>query len=118
MVDLSCGSMEATSGFATTIRSHSQGGIDDRGLLQGFLDATFYAQAPEHPGFLAVNHASGPLIPIWTSDRLLSGSVGACRWFSTDGADLVANAPVAHRFVVDPGTPHALLVDPDVFIGS
>jgi hypothetical protein len=40
---------------------------------------------------------------------------GAVRWFSTTGADLISLAPVGRRFVIDPGSAHEVVVDPDVF---
>ncbi len=87
-------------------------------LRHRILTSRFFAQAPEHPGFLATPTPTGPVIPIFTSKALLVRHAGAVRWFSTTGADLVALAPVGHRFVVDPGAPNEMVIDPNVFLSA
>lgn len=103
---------DATDDFALQVRLHAAGLGDTDRLKRAFQDATFYCQAPENPGFLATPTRSGYLIAVFTSERALARHVGVCRWFSTSGADLLALAPVGHRFVVDPDSRHELLVDP------
>ena len=90
---------------ATGFGSHSE-------LLNAFLEMTFFAQAPEHPGFLATPTPSGPVIAVFTSQQGLALHAGACRWFSTIGADLLQLVPIGHRFVIDPGTAGQLVLDP------
>jgi hypothetical protein len=106
----------ATVDFVLQLRLHASGHGDGERLLKAFLEATFYCQAPEHPGFLAVPTDRGPVISVFTTEAALAGHAGACRWFSTSGADLVSLAPVGHRFVIDPGSPHQVLVDPAAFL--
>ncbi len=103
--------------FGLQIRLHASGLGDSDRLWRAFLDATFYCQAPRHPGFLATFTPTGPVIAVFTSENGLARHCGACRWFSPSGADLLALAPVGHRFVIDPGTRHQLIVDPAQFRG-
>lgn len=103
---------DATGDFALQVRLHAAGLGDEDRLQRAFQEATFYCQAPENPGFLATPTPSGSVIPVFTSERALARHAGACRWFSTSGADLLALAPVGHRFVVDPGSHRELVVDP------
>lgn len=103
-------------GFLSELRLHLSGQGDHRRLLDSFLDEVFFCEGPTHPGFLATPTAHGPLIPVFTSEATLAQMSGACRWFSTTGADLAALAPVGHRFVVDPGSPHQVVVDPKVLL--
>ena len=103
-------------GFVTALRQHAARRLTDEGLLYAFLESVFFCQAPQHPGFLAVPARRGPVIGVYTSETELARHAGPCRWFSSTGADLVALAPVGHLFVVDPGAPHEVLVDPSIFI--
>jgi hypothetical protein len=97
------------------LRLHGAGVISDQRLREAILSSRFFAQAPEQPGFLAVPGSTGAVIPVFTSERALARHAGAVRWFSTTGADLMSLAPVGHRFVIDPGSAHEVVVDPDVF---
>lgn len=103
-------------GFLSQLRLHTSGGGDRRTLLDSFLGATFFCEAPTHPGFLATPTARGPLIAVFTSQAILVRVSGASRWFSVTGADLAALAPVGHRFIVDPGSSHQVVVDPKVLL--
>jgi hypothetical protein len=105
-----------TADFVIQLRLHASGRGDDDRLFTAFLEAAFYCQAPEHPGFLAIPTRHGPMIPAFTSEGALASHAGASRWFSTSGADLVSLAPVGHRFVIDPGTPHQVVVDPTALL--
>ncbi len=102
----------------TQIRLHTAGQCDLEQLKQAILSTRFIAQAPDHPGFLASPTPAGPVIPVFTSEARLARHAGAVRWFATTGLDLISLAPVGHRFVVDPGTPHQIVVDPDVFTST
>jgi hypothetical protein len=82
------------------------------------LSSRFFVQAPEHHGFLAFPTVTGPLIPVFTSRVRLTRHAGAVRWFSTTGADLVSLAPVGHRFVIDPGSSHEIVVDPGAVVSA
>jgi hypothetical protein len=103
--------------FAFQVRLNASGFGDADSLWRAFLEATFYCQAPQHPGFLATQTPVGPVIAVFTSETGLTRHCGPCRWFSTSGADLLATAPVGHRFVIDPGSRHQLVVDPARFVG-
>jgi hypothetical protein len=85
---------------------------DPDSLWRTFLEGTFYHRAPQHPGFLAVSTSTGPLIAVFTSLAELERRCGAGRWLSTSGAELLARAPVGHRYVIDPGSRHELVIDP------
>lgn len=85
---------------------------DHQTLFESFLSMNFFCQAGENPGFLATQTPEGPIIPVFTSGAALARYAGACRWFSMSGADLVALAPVGHRFAIDSGSPHELIIDP------
>ena len=104
------------SRFIRHLHLHASGRQDDEALLTAFLESAFFCQAPKHPGFLAVATSQGPLIAAYTSEIELARHAGACRWFTATGGDLVSLAPVGHRFVVDPGSPHQLVVDPAIFL--
>lgn len=99
----------------TQIQLHAAGRCDDEQLKRTILSTRFFAQAPDHPGFLATPTPAGPAIPVFTSEVRLARHAGAVRWFATTGLDLMSLAPVGHRFVVDPGAPHQIVIDPDVF---
>lgn len=101
--------------FVAQLRLHAAGHIDDERLKQAILRTRFFAQAPEHPGFVVTATSAGPLIPVFTTQLGLARHAGAVRWFSTTGADMMSLAPVGHRFVIDPGTQHGIVVDPAVF---
>lgn len=102
----------ANHDFSVQVRLHAAGFGDPGTLLEALLAATFFCQAGENPGFLATPSTWGPLIAVFTSEAALARSLGACRWFSTSGSDLLALAPVGHRFVIDPGSRHELVIDP------
>lgn len=102
----------ASHDFAVQVRLHASGLGDPRTLLEALLAAKFFCQAGELPGFLATPSPAGPLIAAFTSEAAMARHAGACRWFSTSGSDLLALAPVGHRFVIDPGSTHQLVVDP------
>ena len=104
------------SSFVRHIRLHASGRQDAESLLTAFAESTFFCRAPKHPGFLAVATSQGPLIAAYTSEISLARHAGACRWFTATGGDLVSLAPVRHRFIVDPGSQHQLVVDPAVFL--
>lgn len=91
------------------------GRFDDEELKRAILATRFFAQAPHHPGFLASSTPDGPVIPVFTSLARLARHAGDVRWFATTGLDLMSLAPVGHRFVIDPGAPHEIVIDPDVF---
>ncbi len=101
--------------LARRIRLHAVGTCDDESLKQTILATRFFAQAPDQPGFLATPTPTGPVIPVFTSVTRLARHAGAVRWFATTGLDLIWLAPVGHRFVVDPGSPHEIVIDPEVF---
>lgn len=107
---------DATPDFVDQARHHASGFGDPDTLLEALLSATFFCEAGETPGFLASPSPSGPLIAVFTTEAALARYAGACRWFSTSGSDLLALAPVGHRFVVDPGSGHQVIVDPEVLI--
>lgn len=102
----------------TQIRLHAAGQSGDEQLRQAILSTRFFAQAPDNPGFLADPNPAGPVIPVFTSEARLAHHAGAVRWFATTGLDLMSLAPVGHRFVVDPGAPHQIVIDPDVFAST
>ena len=102
--------------FLTELHLHMSGHGDRRRLFDSFLGEVFFCEAPINPGFIATPTPGGPLIPVFTSEAGLARLSGACRWFSTTGADLAALAPVGHRFVVDPGSPHQVVMDPKVLL--
>ncbi len=104
--------------LVTHLRLHAAGGCGDEQLIRTLLSSWFFTQAPEQPGFLASPTSTGPVIPVFTSERALARHAGAVQWFSTTGADLVSLAPVGHRFVIDPGSPHEIVVDPEVFFAE
>lgn len=109
-------SVSPTLDIVGHLQLHAAGHRDDERLKRLILCARFYAQAPEHPGFVASPTPTGPVIAVFTSERRLAGHAGAVRCFSTTGADLVSRAPVGHCFVIDPGTPHEFVVDPAAFM--
>lgn len=98
--------------IAVQLRLNACGLGDPDSLWRAFLEGTFYYQAPQHPGFLAVPTSTGPLIAVFTSYAELERRCGRCRWFSNSGAELLARAPVGHRYVIDPGSRHELVIDP------
>mgnify|MGYP000517757444 CR=1 FL=1 len=100
----------------TQLRLHTARCGDHEELRRVMLSSRFFAQAPEHSGFLACPTAAGPLIPVFTSLLRLARHAGAVGWFSTSGAELISLAPVGHRFVIDPGSSHEVVLDPDVFL--
>ena len=98
------------------LHRHAAGYGSGERLRETILSTRFFAQAPEQPGFLALPAPGGPLIAVFTTEHRLARHAGAVRWFSTTGADLMSMAPVGHRFIIDPGSPHAIVIDPDVFV--
>lgn len=100
------------------LRRHAAWDGDDERLKETILSTRFFVQAPEQPGFLAVPTPGGPLITVFTTERRLARHAGAVRWFCTTGADLMATAPVGHRFMIDPGSIHAVVVDPDLRVSD
>lgn len=104
---------DATRDFFDDARRHVSGVGDPDTLFEELLSTTFFCEAAENPGFLATPSPIGPLIAVFTTEEALTRHAGACRWFSTSGSDLLALAPVGHRFVIDPGSGHELLLDPE-----
>jgi hypothetical protein len=52
------------------------------------------------------------LVPVWTSEAELAGSVGSSAWFSTIGADLLGLVPAGYALVLDPDSDAALRLRP------
>lgn len=109
--------MQSTNSIEVQSDSRSQhlGSSGGNELEKWIASTRFFAQAPEYPGFLATPSATGPVIPIFTSLALLARHAGPVRWRSTTGAEMIGLTPVGHRFVVDPGTPGEIVLDPNTF---
>jgi hypothetical protein len=52
------------------------------------------------------------IVPVWTSEAEIAGSVGSSAWFSTIGADLLGLVPAGYALVLDPDSDAALRLRP------
>jgi hypothetical protein len=85
-------------------------GVDE--LHRAFLKATVFLQAGDRPGLMAFGVPPDGLVPVWTAEAELAGSVGASAWFSTIGADLLGLVPAGYDLVLDPDSDAALRLRP------
>ena len=65
-----------------------------------------------HEGFRALGVPEAGVVPVFTSVEQLALARGTVLWFSTTGADLLAQLPAGYDLVLDIAGPHPLRLHP------
>jgi hypothetical protein len=94
--------------LADTARDVAQGVADSARLHEVFLDATVFCERGDDPGFRALGVPDAGVIPVFSSVEQLALARGAVAWFSTTGADLLAQLPAGYDLVLDIAGPQPL----------
>jgi hypothetical protein len=87
--------------LADTARDVALGVADSARLHEVFLDATVYCERGEDPGFRALGVPQAGVVPVFSSVEQLALARGTVGWFSTTGADLLAQLPEGYDIVLD-----------------
>lgn len=84
-------------------------------LLEAFLDARVYCEAPKRPGVVPARTRDGrDVVCVHSSPAQLAAARGVVPWFSTTGLDLLGQLPPRHHLLLDPASPHSLLLRTDL----
>ena len=78
-------------------------------ILESLLEATVFLEAPQRPGVMTLQTPAGPLTAVFSDLQLLAEQRGPVPWFSTTGADLLAQAPDID-LLLDPGSAHSVVL--------
>ncbi|MFC8434784.1 SseB family protein [Streptomyces sp. NPDC057253] len=81
-------------------------------LLAAWLSATVYCARPDRPGLYVADTDDGQVVGVCTSLEELARFAGECDWFSTTGADLLAQLPPGVDIVLDPSGLRPLRISP------
>ena len=98
--------------LADTARDVASGVADSRRLHEAFLAATVYCERGAEPGFRALGLPEAGVVPVFSSVEQLALARGAVAWFSTTGADLLAQLPSGYDLVLDIAGEHPLRLRP------
>jgi hypothetical protein len=98
--------------LADVARDVASGAADARQLHEAFLAATVYCERGADPGFRALGVPEAGVVPVFTSVEQLALARGTVLWFSTTGADLLAQLPAGYDLVLDIAGPHPLRLHP------
>lgn len=80
-------------------------------LLEAFLVAELWCEAPSRPGVVPARLPDGTdVVCVHSSPAQLAAARGAVHWFATTGLDLLDQLPAGHDLLLDPVSPHALLL--------
>lgn len=80
-------------------------------LLEAFLSAVVLCEAPQRPGVVPARTADGrDVVCVHSSPSQLAAARGVVPWFSTTGLDLLGLLPPGHDLLLDPASPHAVLL--------
>ena len=98
--------------LADTARDVASGVADSRRLHEAFLVATVYCERGADPGFRALGAPGAGVVPVFSSVEQLALARGPVRWFSTAGADLLAQLSAGSALVLDIAGQHPLRLCP------
>lgn len=80
-------------------------------LLEAFLAAQVFCEAPPLPGVVPARTPDGrDVVCVHSSPAQLAAARGPVRWFATTGLDLLDQLPAGHDLLLDPASPHAVLL--------
>ena len=103
--------MTARPALAEAARRVLAGEAGAQVLLAAFLQAEVYCEAPPQPGVVPGRTADGrDVVCVHSTPAQLAAARGVVPWFSTTGLDLLGQLPPAHDLLLDPVSPHAVLL--------
>ena len=94
------------------VKAVAQQKASPRELLDAWLGTTVYCARPDRPGVYVADTPEGQVVGVCTSLKELARFAGECDWFSTTGADLLAQLPPGVDIVLDPSGLHPLRISP------
>lgn len=99
-------------GLAEVARRVAAGRAGPAELLECFLAATVFCEAPDSPGVVPALTPQGPVVCMHSSLAELAAARGSAAWFSTTGIDLLDLLPAGHDLLLDPASEHVLRLRP------